>query len=190
MRRGNENAPRQRRALSLSKKVLTSWWTGKQAPPPLPPSPVSAKNQRFFGRGACKETIFPLGIGIYKNRPVSTLCICTTQVDNVDRQSTKNFVDSQTLAAPIYGGQRSSRESAEASGAGHCPVERAAALRLSKNPRRAREGRSPFELSIVPSGVYGGHGAIFAPENPIFQRKNRFLAGSAPEKSLIFSGDW
>ncbi|MDD7413053.1 MAG: hypothetical protein SOT76_11700, partial [Eubacteriales bacterium] len=23
-----------------------------------------------------------------------------------------------------------------------------------------------------------------------FQRKNRFLAGSAPEKSLIFSGDW
>ena len=65
-----------------------------------------------------------------------------------------------------------------------------AAHRLSKNPRRAREGRSPFELSIVPSGVYGGHGAIFAPENPIFQRKNRFLAVSAPEKSLIFSGDW
>ena len=55
---------------------------------------------------------------------------------------------------------------------------------------RAREGRSPFELSIVPSGMYGGHGAIFSPENPIFQRKNRFLAGSAPEKSLIFSGDW
>ena len=42
----------------MSKKVLTSWWTGKQAPPPLPPSPVSAKNQRFFGRGDCKETIF------------------------------------------------------------------------------------------------------------------------------------
>ena len=59
-----------------------------------------------------------------------------------------------------------------------------------EKPRRAREGRSPFELSIVPSGVYGGHGAIFAPENPIFQRKNRFLAVSAPEKSLIFSGDW
>ncbi|MDD7413953.1 MAG: hypothetical protein PUK86_12200, partial [bacterium] len=35
-----------------------------------------------------------------------------------------------------------------------------------------------------------GHGAIFAPENLIFQRKNRFLAGSAPEKSSIFSGDW
>ena len=29
--------------LSLSKKVLTSWWTGKQAPPPLPPSPVFAE---------------------------------------------------------------------------------------------------------------------------------------------------
>ena len=61
---------------------------------------------------------------------------------------------------------------------------------LSKKLGRAREGRSPFELSIVPSGVYGGHGAIFAPENPIFQRKNRFLAVFAPEKSLIFSGDW
>ena len=37
-----------------------------------------------------------------------------------------------------------------------------------KKPRRAREGRSPLELSIVPSGVYGGRGAIFAPENLIF----------------------
>ena len=61
--------------LSLSKKVLTSWWTGKQAPPPLPPSPVSAKNQRFFGRGDCKETIFSLENGIFrrKNRPVPTV---------------------------------------------------------------------------------------------------------------------
>ena len=59
-----------------------------------------------------------------------------------------------------------------------------------KKPRRAREGRSPFELSIVPGGMYGGHGTVFASENPIFQRKKRFLAGSAPEKSSIFSGDW
>ena len=66
--------------------------------------------------------------------------------------------------------------------------QRGARFRLSKNPRRAREGRSPFELSIVPSGVYGGHGTVFV--NLIFQRKNRFLAVSAPEKSLIFSGDW
>ena len=28
--------------------------------------------------------------------------------------------------------------------------------------------------------VYGGDGAIFAPENPIFQSKNRFFAVSAP----------
>ena len=35
--------------VSLSKKVLTSWWTGKQAPPPLPPSPVSAKIKDFSG---------------------------------------------------------------------------------------------------------------------------------------------
>ena len=81
----------------LIKKVLTSWWTGNHAPPPgaapqifdlsrrqfcqrrnlktqrffsLPaPSPVSAKNQRFFGRGPCKETLFSLGNGIYKNHP-------------------------------------------------------------------------------------------------------------------------
>ena len=65
------------RGAQLVKKVLTSWWTGKQAPPPLPPSPVSAKNQRFFGRGACKETIFSLENEIYKNRPVPTLYICT-----------------------------------------------------------------------------------------------------------------
>ena len=81
----------------LIKKVLTSWWTGNHAPPPgtapqifdlsrrqfcqrrnlktqrffsLPaPSPVSAKNRKIFGRGPCKETLFSLGNGIYKNRP-------------------------------------------------------------------------------------------------------------------------
>ena len=39
----------------------------------------------------------------------------------------------------------------------------------------------PFRAPIVPGGVYGGDGAIFAAENPIFQSKNRFLAVSAPE---------
>ncbi len=51
------------------------------------------------------------------------------------------------------------------------------ALRLSKNQR---DGVKPFRTSIVPGGVYGGDGAIFAAENPIFQSKNRFLAVSAP----------
>ena len=37
-----------------------------------------------------------------------------------------------------------------------------------------------LSLLIVPGGVYGGGGAIFASENPIFQSKNRFLAVSAP----------
>ena len=43
-----------------------------RAPPPLPPSPVSAKILRIFGRGNCKETIFALENGIFrrKNRPV------------------------------------------------------------------------------------------------------------------------
>ena len=59
-----------------------------------------------------------------------------------------------------------------------------------ENPRRAREGRNPLELSIAPSGVYGGHGTIFAPENPIFQSKNRFLAVFAPGNLLDFSKNW
>ena len=41
-------------------------------------------------------------------------------------------------------------------------------------------GTKPFRASIVPGGVYGGDGAIFAAENPIFQSKNRFLTVSAP----------
>ena len=44
----------------------------------------------------------------------------------------------------------------------------------------ARE-TEPFRASIVPGGVYGRDGTIFAAENPIFQSKNRFLAVSAPE---------
>ena len=42
-------------------------------------------------------------------------------------------------------------------------------------------GTKPSRIKIVPGGVYGGGGAIFAPENLIFQSKNRFLAVSAPE---------
>ena len=70
---------RRSRWFQLVKKKLTSWWTRKHAPPPLPPSPVSAKNRSFFGRGACKETIFSLENEIFrrKNRPVPTLYICT-----------------------------------------------------------------------------------------------------------------
>ena len=37
---------------------------------------------------------------------------------------------------------------------------------------------SPY--NIVPGGVYGGNGAIFASGNPISQSKNRFLAVSVP----------
>ena len=86
---------------------------------------------------------------------------------------------------------------------------------LSKKPRRAREGRSPLELPIVPGGVYGGKvacpsgkevalrpakrnrrfrfaasGAIFAAENSIFQRKNRCLAVFAPVNLKDFSKNW
>ena len=65
-----------------------------------------------------------------------------------------------------------------------------ALLRLSKNPWRAREGRSSLELLIVPGGVYGGRGTIFAEENLIFQSKNRFLAVFAPGNLKNFSKNW
>ncbi len=55
---------------------------------------------------------------------------------------------------------------------------------------RVREGRSPLELSIAPSGVYGGRGAILAAENLIFQSKNRFSAVFAPENPKDFSKNW
>ena len=51
-------------------------------------------------------------------------------------------------------------------------------------------GTKPFRGTIVPGGVYGGDGAIFAPENSIFQSENRFLAVSAPENPQDFSGNW
>ena len=60
----------------------------------------------------------------------------------------------------------------------------------SKKPGKTGEGFGSFELPIVPSGVYGGHGAIFAAENPIFQSKNRFLAVFAPENPKDFSKNW
>ena len=61
---------------------------------------------------------------------------------------------------------------------------------LRKRTKRAPCGTEPFRASIVPGGVYGGDGAIFAEENPIFQSKNRFLAVSAPENPQDFSGNW
>ena len=51
--------------------------------------------------------------------------------------------------------------------------------RLSKNPWESSRGPQPSRITIVASGVYGGHGAIFSEENPIFRRKNRFLADFA-----------
>ena len=64
------------------------------------------------------------------------------------------------------------------------------AIRLSKNPWRVREGRSSLELLIVPGGVYGGRGTIFAEENLIFQSKNRFLAVFAPGNLKDFNKNW
>ena len=59
--------------------------------------------------------------------------------------------------------------------------------RLSKNPWKSSRGPQPSRIPIVPGGVYGGDGTIFASENPIFQSKNRFSAVFAPGNLKDFS---
>ena len=60
---------------------------------------------------------------------------CTARVGSADRQPTKNFVGSQTLAAPIYGGQWSSIEPAAASGCRlSLPARRAGACAPTDRP--------------------------------------------------------
>ena len=44
---------------------------------------------------------------------------------------------------------------------GHGVGEAPKGAQTVEKPRRAREGRSPLELSIVPGGVYGGGGQFF-----------------------------
>ena len=44
----------------------------------------------------------------------------------------------------------------------------------------------PFRVSIVPGGVYGGDGAIFAAENLIFQSKKSLLCSFRARKSVGF----
>ena len=63
-------APRDARADAAADRApctrVHGWWTGEQAPPPLPPLPVSAKILRISGRGNCKEAIFALENGIFR----------------------------------------------------------------------------------------------------------------------------
>ena len=59
-----------------------------------------------------------------------------------------------------------------------------------EKPLESSRGPKPSRISIVPSGMYGGHGRIFAAENPIFQSKNRSLAVFAPGNLKDFSKNW
>ena len=70
------------------------------------------------------------------------------------------------------------------------PKRLAEIFRQPQTVEKPKRGAKPFHTSIVPGGVYGGGGAIFASENPIFQSKNRFLTVSAPENPQDFSGNW
>ena len=61
-------------------------------------------------------------------------------------------------------------------------------FQLVKNPpRESARGPKPFRASIVPGGVYGGDGAIFAEENPIFQSKIASLQFPRPEIRRILA---
>ena len=64
------------------------------------------------------------------------------------------------------------------------------ALQTVEKPLESSRGPKPSRISIVPSGMYGGHGRIFAAENPIFQSKNRSLAVFAPGNLKDFSKNW
>ena len=64
------------------------------------------------------------------------------------------------------------------------------ALAHTQKPLESSRGPKPSRISIVPSGMYGGYGRIFAAENPIFQSKNRFLAVFAPGNLKDFSKNW
>ena len=50
-----------------------------------------------------------------------------------------------------------------------------------KNPWESSRGPQSSRISIVASGVYGGHGAIFSEENFIFRRKIASLQILRPE---------
>ena len=70
--------------------------------------------------------------------------------------------------------------------------ERRSVPQAVEKPTESSRGPKPSRISIVPSGVYGGRGTIFAAENLIFQSKNRFLADFAPgdfEEILAKSGE-
>ena len=53
-------------------------------------------------------------------------------------------------------------------------------LQTAEKPRRAREGRSPLELSIEPSDMRGGRGLFSRREIPFPESEKRYLANPAP----------
>ena len=69
----------------------------------------------------------------------------------------------------------------------HRSLPQRAGSSICRKSQGSSRGLRPSRALIVPSGVYGGHGAIFAAENLIFQSKNRFFAVFAPENPKDFS---
>ena len=56
-----------------------------------------------------------------------------------------------------------------------------------KNPEESAREPKPSRIKIVPGGVYGGDGAIFAEENPIFQSKIASLQFPRPKIRRILA---
>ena len=91
------------RPFSLSKKILTSWWTGEQAPPPLPPLPVFAEIFQISGRKNCKETIFALENEIFRRKNPRVPTVHAAGHDGNSRglwpsRALRGFFDSLTAA--------------------------------------------------------------------------------------------
>ncbi|MDD7413099.1 MAG: hypothetical protein PUK86_07755, partial [bacterium] len=72
--------------------------------PSCHPHQSPLKIEDFSGAEPAGKQFFSLENGIYKNRPVPTLYICTARVGNADRSFPGNPGKSEKSAAPIYGG--------------------------------------------------------------------------------------
>ena len=68
------------------------------------------------------------------------------------------------------------RESSLESGIDEKPETERPRSQAVEKPLESSRGPEPSRTTIVPGGVNGGDGRIFAAENSIFQSKNRFFA--------------
>ena len=121
----------------LVKKVLTSWWTGKQAPPHYHPLQFLLKSKRFSGAKTAGKRFFLWKMGFTKIAPCPRCIFALPEsamptgvfrgIPENRRNQPLQFMAAGFVSCPAAaGGSRPCRPAAI--GTGHCPVERAAAF--------------------------------------------------------------